>query len=62
MSKLGNLNYRFDLISISIECVEDEINNCIEQNKDTSKYDRKLEKLETAEYEIQLEIESLGCI
>mgnify|MGYP003124695019 CR=1 FL=1 len=57
--ELEKLHNQFEALSFKIEFTEDKINHCIDFNLDTSKWDRRLEKLQDKEYEIQCKIENL---
>ena len=59
MNKLKKLHNKFDEVSLLMESIEDKINDCIENNTSTSKFDYKLEKLENKQYKIQCKIEQL---
>ncbi len=56
---LEKLHNKFEVVSFKIESTEDKINHCIDLNLYTSKWDRRLEKLQDKEYEIQCKIENL---
>jgi chaperonin cofactor prefoldin len=59
VTKLQKLHDRFEVVARQIESTEDKINECIDKDRDTSKWDHKLEKLQDKEYEIQCKIEKL---
>ena len=59
INKLQKLHNQFEDIAKQIEKTEDKINDCIENDLDTSKWDYKLEKLQDREYDIQCKIEKI---